>query len=69
MTHKRKMPDDTKVYLVGGGIASMAAAAFLIRDAGMKDHNISILEESTTIAGSLDANGTPEAATSCAVVG
>jgi len=60
MTHKRKVQDDTKVYLVGGGIASMAAAAFLIRDAGMKGHNISILEESIKIGGSLDANGTPE---------
>jgi oleate hydratase len=51
---------DAKVYLVGGGIASMAAAAFLIRDAGLKGHNITILEESSQLGGSLDANGTPE---------
>lgn len=25
-------PEDSKFYLVGGGIASLAAAAFLIRD-------------------------------------
>ena len=59
MTQKRAVHDDTKVYLVGGGIASMAAAAFLIRDAGFKGHNIVILEESDKIGGSLDANGTP----------
>jgi len=32
----------TKVYLAGGGIASMAAAAFMIRIPG---HNITIFEE------------------------
>ncbi|RXH55882.1 Oleate hydratase [Granulicella sibirica] len=49
-----------KVYLIGGGIASLAAAAFLIRDAGFKGHDIIILEESKMIGGSLDANGSPE---------
>ena len=38
--------DNTAIYLVGGGIASMAAAAFLIRDADIPGHNITILEES-----------------------
>lgn len=60
MTQKRAVQQDSKVYLIGGGIASMAAAAFLIRDAGFKGHNIVILEESDKIGGSLDANGTPE---------
>jgi myosin-crossreactive antigen len=32
------------VWMVGGGIASMAAAAFLIRDAGLPGENIPILE-------------------------
>lgn len=57
---KRKFQSDAKVYMVGGGIASMAAAAFLIRDAGLKGHNILILEESDKIGGSLDANGDPQ---------
>jgi|HubBroStandDraft_1064217.scaffolds.fasta_scaffold207540_2 myosin-crossreactive antigen len=41
-----KEPDDvkTKAYLVGGGIGSLAAAAFTIRDAGLPGGNISILE-------------------------
>jgi oleate hydratase len=48
------------VYLVGGGIASLAAAAFLIRDGDIPGHCITILEESAKIGGSLDAAGTPE---------
>jgi oleate hydratase len=52
--------DGSLAYLVGGGIASMAAAAFLIRDGRMKGHDITILEESERIGGSLDAAGTPE---------
>jgi oleate hydratase len=48
------------VYLIGSGIASLAAAAFLIRDGDIPGHNITILEESETIGGSLDAAGTPK---------
>ena len=31
--HRSMQQDDTTIYLIGGGIASLAAAAFLIRDA------------------------------------
>ena len=51
---------DPSFYLVGGGIASLAAAAFLIRDGDIPGHNITILEESAKIGGSLDAAGTSE---------
>jgi myosin-crossreactive antigen len=44
-------PCDRQVYLVGGGIASLAAAAFLIRDGDLLGQNITILEESTTLGG------------------
>jgi oleate hydratase len=59
------MPDthanhEPQFYLVGGGIASLAAAAFLIRDGDIPGRNIMILEESRTIGGSLDAAGTPK---------
>ena len=47
----------SKVYLVGAGIASMAAAAFLIRDADMIGANITILEETGAVGGALDAAG------------
>jgi oleate hydratase len=33
---------DAVAYLIGGGIASLAAAAFLIRDGNFKGHNIRI---------------------------
>ena len=58
----RKSADrsDTKVYLVGGGIASLAAAAFLIRDGDVLGHNITILEELDKIGGSLDGAGSPK---------
>ena len=50
----------TKVYLVGGGIASLAAAAFLIRDADFPGHNITIMEELDRLGGSLDGAGSPQ---------
>jgi oleate hydratase len=50
----------TKVYLVGGGIASMAAAVFLIRDGDIPGHNITILEELDRLGGSLDGAGSPD---------
>ncbi len=41
-----RLRTSTHAYLVGGGIGSMAAAAYLIRDAGILGKNITILEES-----------------------
>jgi len=56
-----KTPDgSTAIYLVGAGIASLAAAAFLIRDADIPGHAITILEESDKIGGSLDGSGNPK---------
>lgn len=46
-----------KAYLVGGGIASLSAAAFLIRDGRMPGKNIHILEESELYGGSMDGAG------------
>ena len=51
---------ETKAYLVGGGIASLAAAAFLIRDGHVAGHNITIFEELDRLGGSLDGAGSPE---------
>jgi oleate hydratase len=50
---------ETRVYLVGGGIASMAAAVFLIRDGDVLGRNITVLEELDKIGGSLDGAGSP----------
>jgi len=49
-----------RVFLIGGGIASLAAAVFLIRDGGVPGRNITILEESDRLGGSLDGSGSPE---------
>ncbi len=57
---ERLVDDNAAFYLVGGGIASLAAAAFLIRDGDVPGHHITVIEESAAIGGSLDAAGTPE---------
>ena len=53
------MNNQSKAYLVGGGIGSMAAAAFLVRDGKLPGENISILEALPVMGGSLDAAGDP----------
>jgi len=54
---EKYVDNDCAVYLVGGGIASLAAAAFFIRDGDIPGHKITIIEESPRIGGSLDAAG------------
>ena len=49
-----------KAYLVGGGIGSLAAAAFMIRDGKLPGGNISLLEEMPVMGGSLDGAGDAE---------
>ena len=46
--------DKKSAYLVGSGLASMAAAVFLIRDGQMKGERIHIFEELSLPGGSLD---------------
>jgi oleate hydratase len=43
-----------KAYIVGGGIAGLAAAVFLADDAGMPGENITILEKLPIVGGCLD---------------
>ena len=52
--------DDARAFLAGGGIASLAAAAFMIRDGDMLGRDITVPEELRTAGGSLDGFGTPE---------
>lgn len=47
-------------YLLGGGIGSLSAAAFLLRDAHMPGKNIHILEQLEVSGGSMDGAGTAE---------
>jgi oleate hydratase len=55
------MNSDIKAYLVGGGIGSLAAAAFMIRDGHLPGANITIFEAAPLLGGSLDGAGNPEA--------
>ncbi|MGW3115801.1 oleate hydratase [Streptomyces sp. NPDC001107] len=50
-----------KAYLVGSGIAALAAATFLIRDGGFDGADIHLFEEQHTLGGSLDAGGSVDA--------
>ena len=54
-------PADRHAYLIGGGIASLAAAVFLIRDGQVPGRNIHIFEQANLVGGSLDGSGTAEA--------
>ena len=49
----------TKAWLIGGGVGSLAAAAFLIRDGAVPGENITILEALPLMGGSLDGAGDP----------
>jgi oleate hydratase len=51
------MKSPRKAYFVGGGIGSLAGAAFLIRDGGMPGSQISVLDAAPVMGGSLDGAG------------
>ena len=51
--------NESKAYLLGGGIGSLAAAAFMIRDGGFSGGNIFVLEAKPLLGGSLDGAGEP----------
>ncbi|MGO3140957.1 MAG: oleate hydratase, partial [Galactobacter sp.] len=51
---------ETKAYIVGSGLAGLAAAVFLIRDAGVPGANVTILEKGETAGGALDGLDVPE---------
>ncbi|MCK9395569.1 MAG: oleate hydratase [Methylobacter sp.] len=52
--------DKRKAYFVGSGIASLAGAAFLIRDGLVPGDNIHIFEELKITGGSLDGGGSAD---------
>jgi len=57
MYHAKKPEgiENRKAYIVGGGIAGLATAAFLMDDAGMPAENITILERYSDVGGCCDA--------------
>ena len=51
---------ERRIHMVGGGIGTLSAAAFLIRDGGISGHNITIYEAMPILGGSLDGGGNPD---------
>ena len=49
-----------KAYMVGGGLATLAASAYLIRDCGFPGEQITVYEGMHVLGGSNDGIGTPE---------
>ncbi|MEO8231483.1 MAG: oleate hydratase [Ignavibacteriota bacterium] len=56
-TEKRQNLKDTKVYLIGSGIAGLASAVYLVKDAGVPGENIHILEKDLVPGGAMDVAG------------
>lgn len=52
---------DRQAFLIGGGIGSLAAAVYLIRDGRMSGQNIVVFDEGEFWGGSLDASGSANA--------
>lgn len=52
--------ESKKAYLIGGGIASLAAAEYLIRDGHFNGKNITILEQNSISGGAMDGSGNAE---------
>jgi len=55
-----KTTEETQVYIVGGGIAGLAAAAFSVRDAEVAGRNVHVFEVMKMAGGALDGTGTPD---------
>ena len=58
-TQKPADVDKKSAYVIGSGLAGLAAAAFLVRDAKMAGKRIHILEELSIAGGSLDGTNRP----------
>ena len=59
-TRKPEGIDEKKAYIIGGGIAGLSSAAFLVRDAKMPGKNITIYDSLPVFGGSMDACGNAE---------
>ena len=55
-----KATQEAKAYIVGGGVAGLAAAVYFITDAGLPANRIVFFEEGGVLGGSLDASGSPK---------
>jgi len=58
--HEQPHVADRHAHFVGGGIASLAGAAFLVRDGNMPGENIHVYEKLDVTGGAMDGAGDPE---------
>ena len=56
---KSTVTPDSQVYIVGGGIAGLAAAVFTIRDGNIPGKNVHILEQMNLMGGAMDGVADP----------
>jgi len=49
--------DESRVYIVGGGLAGLSAAMYAIQDGKIQGKNIHIIEEQKVMGGALDSKG------------
>lgn len=56
-TRKPEGIDDRRAFIVGGGIAGLAVAAFLTEDGHMPGKNITVYEQLHVVGGSMDGSG------------
>jgi len=59
-TRKPEGIEKKKAYLIGSGIASLAAAEYLMRDGHMRADQIIIFEEGSLAGGAMDGAGNPQ---------
>ncbi len=52
--------NESRAYLVGGGIAALASAVYLIREGGIPGENIHVIEQAGVTGGALDGSGSPQ---------
>ena len=55
--HAPKGIESRHAYIIGGGIAGLSAAIYLVDDIHMPGENITILEEMNVVGGSMDGTG------------
>jgi len=60
MKNSVEIATNSKVYLIGSGIASLASAFYLEKDAGIPGENIFILEKDSIPGGACDGSGNAE---------
>ncbi|KAE8354936.1 oleate hydratase [Aspergillus coremiiformis] len=56
----RRDPENVQAWLIGGGIASLAAAVHLIKDAKVPARNIHLLDEHKLPGGAMQSSGDPQ---------